>query len=78
MSSPVDKRDNMSEKSTEKNVIVHAQERQVDEAARFSLGRDVTPEEALAVRKKIDRHILPLMCGTSSKRLVMRLSSRYS
>jgi len=41
---------------------VHVEERQVDEAAHYSLGRDVTSEEAIYIRKKIDRHILPMMC----------------
>ena len=44
---------------------VHVQETQVDEAARFNLGREVDPAEALRVRKKIDKHILPMMCGES-------------
>lgn len=42
---------------------VHVEEKQVDEGAHFSLGRAIDPEEALRLRKKIDRHILPMMCG---------------
>lgn len=41
---------------------VHVQEKLIDEAAHFSLGREIDPNEALRVRKKIDRHILPMMC----------------
>jgi len=58
----------MSEKSEKINDIeksnahvVHVTEKQVDEGARYSLGRDITPEEALRIRKKIDWHILPMM-----------------
>ncbi|KAF8521390.1 major facilitator superfamily domain-containing protein [Hysterangium stoloniferum] len=42
---------------------IHIEEKQVDQAAHFSLGRELDPEEALRVRRKIDRHILPMMCG---------------
>lgn len=45
---------------------VHVAETQVDDGARFDLGRELDPAEALRVRKKIDRHILPMMCGKSS------------
>ncbi|KAF8521402.1 hypothetical protein BU17DRAFT_87956 [Hysterangium stoloniferum] len=41
---------------------IHIEEKQVDQAAHFSLGRELDPEEALRVRRKIDRHILPMMC----------------
>jgi len=36
---------------------------QIDEAAQLTLGREVAPEEALRVRRKIDKHIIPIMCG---------------
>ncbi|KAF8521394.1 MFS general substrate transporter [Hysterangium stoloniferum] len=42
---------------------IHIEVKQVDQAAHFSLGRELDPEEALRVRRKIDRHILPMMCG---------------
>ncbi|KAF8521397.1 MFS general substrate transporter [Hysterangium stoloniferum] len=45
---------------------IHIEEKQVDQAAHFSLGRELDPEEALRVRRKIDRHILPMMCDYRS------------
>ena len=48
---------------------VHVEEKQVDEAAHFRLGREVTPEEALRVRKKIDWHIMPMMMSEPSSLL---------
>ncbi|PAV15644.1 MFS general substrate transporter [Pyrrhoderma noxium] len=39
-----------------------AETKEVDEAAQLSIEGEVDPAEALRVRKKIDRHILPLMC----------------
>jgi hypothetical protein len=59
---------NKHEASLEKNEKqehygVHVEQADVDEGARFNLDRDLDPAEALRVRKKIDRHILPMMCG---------------
>ncbi|KAF8583146.1 MFS general substrate transporter [Ramaria rubella] len=36
--------------------------KQIDEAANFNLNRELTHEEGLRIRKKIDKHILPMMC----------------
>ncbi|KAF9558501.1 MFS general substrate transporter [Agrocybe pediades] len=47
----------------EKNALVAVTTKEVDTAAELAAGEgEVDPEEALRVRKKIDRHILPLMC----------------
>ncbi|KAF4611626.1 hypothetical protein D9613_003985 [Agrocybe pediades] len=47
----------------EKNAFVAVTTKEVDTAAELAAGKgEVDPEEALRVRKKIDRHILPLMC----------------
>lgn len=48
---------------------------QVDTAAQLVAGQDVelSPEEALRIRKKIDWHILPMMCSTSSSLLLITL-----
>lgn len=51
----------------EKRTHVHvaAASEEVDTGARLVAGtfEEVDPKEALRLRKKIDRHIMPLMCG---------------
>ncbi|TDL27046.1 MFS general substrate transporter [Rickenella mellea] len=46
----------------EKHVAALVTTRQVDTAAELSAGADVSPEDAARIRRKIDKHILPLMC----------------
>jgi hypothetical protein len=36
---------------------------QVDVAAQLSTGQAIDPQEATRVQKKIDKHIIPLMCS---------------
>ena len=52
-----------SENEKQEHYGVHVEEKQVDDGALFNLGRELNPAEALRIRKKIDRHILPMMCG---------------
>jgi hypothetical protein len=56
-----------SEKSDLESKAIHhdvVAVNQVDEAAQLSLGGgDIDPREASRVRKKIDKHIIPIMCG---------------
>ena len=59
------------EKKADVNVNVHVAvaDKDVDTAAQLAAGLDeeLTPEEAARIRKKIDWHILPLMCSTFSR-----------
>ncbi|GJJ14247.1 hypothetical protein Clacol_008511 [Clathrus columnatus] len=55
------KEDPFSEKAN--NCDAFAEQAQIDDAAGFTLGRAVTPEESSRVQKKIDRVILPMMCN---------------
>lgn len=56
---------NMEKNEKHEHYGVHVEETQVDVGARFNLGRELDSAESLRVRKKIDRHILPMMCGKS-------------
>ena len=56
-----------TEKGKSEDVAVHQHRvhlRDVDEAAKLVAGLhdEITPEQSLRVRRKIDRHMLPLMC----------------
>lgn len=53
------------EKQVQVNVHVAVADQDVDTAARLAAGVDqeLTPEESNRLRKKIDWHILPLMCS---------------
>lgn len=60
----------------------HVSIRQVDEAAALAgSGGEVDPAEASRVRRKIDRHILPLMCGEFVYKIGLRdraLTTQFS
>ncbi len=62
------------EKNADVAVDVHvaAADKDVDTAAQLAAGLDeeLTPEEATRLRKKIDWHILPLMCSESSSIMI--------
>ncbi len=50
------------------DVVAHVAvaDKEVDTAAQLAAGLDeLSPEEAIRIRKKIDWNILPLMCGES-------------
>ena len=50
------------------DVVTHVAvaDKEVDTAAQLAAGLDeLSPEEAIRIRKKIDWHILPLMCSKS-------------
>ena len=50
------------------DVVAHVAvaDTEVDTAAQLATGLDeLSPEEAIRIRKKIDWHILPLMCSKS-------------
>ena len=70
------------EKKHDVNVHVAVAEKEVDTAAQLVAGQDfeLDPEEALRIRKKIDWHILPLMCSEClsllSVEAAMLMSSR--
>ena len=55
----------VDEKKVQVNVHVAAVDKDVDTAAQLAAGIDqeLTPEESNRLRKKIDWHILPLMCS---------------
>ncbi|KAF8519820.1 MFS general substrate transporter [Gautieria morchelliformis] len=59
---PIEHKTSMEKNEKHEHYGVHVEQAEVDEGARFNLGRDLDPTEALRVRKKIDRHILPMMC----------------
>ena len=63
------------ETATNANVHVHvaAADKDVDTAAQLAAGLDeeLTPEEATRIRKKIDWHIMPLMCSTFFRSLMV-------
>ncbi|KAH8111692.1 MFS general substrate transporter [Phellopilus nigrolimitatus] len=54
----------LSEKNVddEKHLHATAATQEVDEAAQLATQEDIDPAEALRIRRKIDKHILPLMC----------------
>ena len=60
--------DHSDEKKEPVVVLTHVAvaDREVDTAAQLATGLDeLSPEEANRIRKKIDWHILPLMCSKS-------------
>ena len=67
------------EKKGRENVNVHhvaAKDKDVDTAAQLAaqLDGELSPEEATRIRKKIDWHIMPMMCSESVHFLFFSMS----